>query len=78
MDGVGGAVFYQEGEEGEDAANQKGNDDEVDAEEYCQTTTHDSGTMRYSTSGLRGFEGVGECQISRRDINFNRKASRWR
>lgn len=41
VDGVGGAIFNQEGEEGEDAADEEGDDEEVDGEEDGETTTHD-------------------------------------
>ena len=41
VNGVGRAIFDQEGEEGEDTANEEGNDQEVDGEEDGETTTHD-------------------------------------
>lgn len=40
VDGVGGAIFNEEGEEGEDAADEEGDDEEVDGEEDGETTTH--------------------------------------
>lgn len=64
MDGVGGTVFDQESQEGENAANKKGDDDEVDDKEDYQPTTHFDGPRRYAASELRELDDVGGCQIS--------------
>ena len=52
VDGVGGAIFNEEGEEGEDAADEEGDDEEVDGEEDGETTTHGCrGRMAKRTGG---------------------------
>ena len=46
MDGVGGAVFDQEGEEGEDAMDEEGDNEDVDDDKDGDTTTHSCGGPR--------------------------------
>ena len=40
MDRIVGAIFDQEGQEGEDAADEEGDDQEVDNEEDDEAATH--------------------------------------
>lgn len=40
VDGICGAILDQEGEKGEDAANEKGNDEGVDDEKNGESATH--------------------------------------
>jgi len=52
VDRVGSAIFDQEGEEGEDGADEEEDDYKVEDEEYCEAATHGFNSVR-----VRDFEG---------------------
>lgn len=55
VDGVGGAVFDEEGEKGEDAADQEGDYQSIDDEEHREAPTHFGERNRREKSGKQSW-----------------------